>query len=370
MKPPSARWIALLLITAIFIFLSWLILRPFILVLLWAVVLAIVARRPYLSLRSWGRGPSVSALLATLFVVVSVMVPIAVIGFALINQVATAIPDLQRGLRAALRPDAGWVQWISQYIDITKYLDPETLGTRLAALGQILAGQTVSILGGVLETTLQFVLVLFTVYYLLRDTETLLGGTRRLMPLEGPQFDRIVQRTHEIIVASLRGVLLIAALQGALGGLAFWALGLSSPIFWGVTMFLFAMIPLAGAFIVWGPAAIYLAATGEVGKAIALALWGGIVIGMLDNVLRPRLVGQRTRMHELVVFFSVLGGLQVFGVLGLVAGPVVIAIALGLIDVLRVASPGLNDEIGHQEPVRVERGPDPLPIAERPRPAE
>lgn len=134
------------------------------------------------------------------------------------------------------------------------------------------------------------------------------------------------------------GVLSIAAIQGALGGAAFWVLGLASPLLWGVVMFFMSMIPMAGAFLVWVPAAIYLLVTGHWVKALILTLWGGLVIGTIDNFLRPRLVGQKTRLHELVVLFSVLGGLKVFGVLGLVVGPVVVAITLALIDVLRQAN--------------------------------
>jgi predicted PurR-regulated permease PerM len=138
-----------------------------------------------------------------------------------------------------------------------------------------------------------------------------------------------------VISASVYGVIVISAIQGFLGGLAFAVLRIPSPLLWGVVMFLLSMIPMAGAAIVWGPAALYLFFTGHWIKAILLVIWGGGVIGMIDNVLRPRLVGERTKLHELLIFFSVLGGLQVFGVLGLVVGPVVFAIALALLEIFR-----------------------------------
>jgi predicted PurR-regulated permease PerM len=133
------------------------------------------------------------------------------------------------------------------------------------------------------------------------------------------------------------GVITIGIIQGTLGGLAFWVLGLPSAVVWGVVMTLLSMVPMLGAFLVWVPAAIYLALTGQYVKAILLALWGTLVIGMIDNFLRPKLVGSRTRLHELLIFFSVLGGLKVFGVLGVVLGPVVLAVTLALIDVYRTA---------------------------------
>ena len=122
-----------------------------------------------------------------------------------------------------------------------------------------------------------------------------------------------------------------------LGTFIFWALGLPSPLLWGVVMFFLSMIPMAGAFLVWVPAAIYLALTGAYVKAGVLVVWGVIVIGSIDNILSPRLVGRRASLHELLIFFAVLGGLQVFGVLGLVLGPVVVAMTLALIEMVRQA---------------------------------
>ena len=139
-------------------------------------------------------------------------------------------------------------------------------------------------------------------------------------------------RTQEVIAATIYGVLVIAAVQGTLGTFIFWVLGLPSPLLWGVVMFFLAMIPMAGTFLVWAPAAIYLALTGAFLRSAILVAWGLLVIGTIDNFLSPRLVGHRARLHELLIFFGVLGGLQVFGVLGLVLGPVVVAVTLALIE--------------------------------------
>src|SRR6185369_3540827 len=147
----------------------------------------------------------------------------------------------------------------------------------------------------------------------------------------------ISTRTQDVIAATVYGVLAIAAFQGVLGTFIFWALGLPSPLLWGVVMFFLCMIPMAGAFLVWAPAAVYLALTGAYLKAGILVAWGILVIGSIDNVLSPRLVGSRARLHELLIFFGVLGGLQVFGVLGLVLGPVMVAVTLALIEMVRQA---------------------------------
>ncbi len=172
-------------------------------------------------------------------------------------------------------------------------------------------------------------------YYLFRDGERMRTAAYDMVPLSGAQAREIFDRTGEVISASVYGVLVIAVIQGVLGGLAFWVLGIPSPLLWGVVMIFLSMIPMLGSFIVWVPAAIFLAITGHWVSAVILTVWGALVIGSVDNFLRPKLVGERTRLHELLVFFSVLGGLQVFGVLGIVLGPVIVAITIALLDVLR-----------------------------------
>ena len=159
-----------------------------------------------------------------------------------------------------------------------------------------------------------------------------------MLPLERVQ----TQRHHRADAGrhrrhALRRARRSPLIQGTLGTFIFWALGLPSPLLWGVVMFFLSMIPMAGSFLVWAPAALYLALTGAYVKAVILVGWGVLVIGTIDNFLSPRLVGKRARLHELLIFFAVLGGLQVFGVLGLVLGPVVVAITLALIEMVRQA---------------------------------
>jgi predicted PurR-regulated permease PerM len=140
---------------------------------------------------------------------------------------------------------------------------------------------------------------------------------------------------------------MVAAVQGTLGGITFWLLGLPSPVTWGVVMTLLCTLPIVGAWLVWLPAAIGLAMSGDYTKAIILAIVGQFVISTIDGVLRPILVGQRAKLHELVIFFSVLGGLKYFGLLGILLGPVVMSIAYGLLSVLLQSQTGS----GKTEPV-------------------
>jgi predicted PurR-regulated permease PerM len=136
----------------------------------------------------------------------------------------------------------------------------------------------------------------------------------------------MVEKFISVTRATLKGTILIGAAQGLLGGLAFWAVGIDGPIFWGTVMTVLSIIPGVGGALVLVPAAIVLGATGEVGRAIGLALFCALVVGSVDNLLRPRLVGKDTKMHELLIFFSTLGGLMFFGATGFILGPILAAL--------------------------------------------
>ena len=211
------------------------------------------------------------------------------------------------------------------------------LAERMQTWGTALAASTLVVVGGAVGAIVQMLLVVFTLFYFFRDGDRIVKAAYQMVPLQRAQLQDIITRTKEVIGATVYGVLAISAIQGVLGTFIFWALGLPSALLWGVVMFFLSMIPMAGAFLVWVPAAIYLALTGAFVQAGILVGWGILVIGSIDNVLSPRLVGRRARLHELLIFFAVLGGLQVFGVLGLILGPVVVAMTLALIEMAREA---------------------------------
>jgi len=137
------------------------------------------------------------------------------------------------------------------------------------------------------------------------------------------------------------GTLVIAVVQGTLGGLMFWWLGLPTPVFWGAVMSLLAIVPVFGAFIVWGPAAVILAIDGEWISAIILAMWGGLVVATIDNLLFPMMVGNRLKLHTVVAFVGIVGGIIFLGATGLVLGPAIVAVTIALIEILRRRFDGL-----------------------------
>ncbi len=335
----QVRWIALLAATVAALYLCWTMLQPFIEVLLWAVVLVIVFYPVHTRILRRVKSPGWAAVLSCLIVIVAILVPLTLITFAIVRELKGFADNLQGNIQSFLDPQSPVMGkalgWLGQYVDVEQLRSGQFFADRVKSFGSMIAGRTLGFVGGAVGVVVEVFFVIFTMYYMFRDGERMRAALRNMLPLEEGKSREILERTREVISASVYGVLVIATIQGTLGGVAFWALGLPSPLLWGVVMIFFSMIPMAGAFVVWGPAAIYLALTGHVGKAIALTLIGVLVIGSIDNFLRPKLVGEKTRLHELLIFFSVLGGLQVFGVLGLVLGPVVVAITMALLDILR-----------------------------------
>jgi predicted PurR-regulated permease PerM len=351
LKGRQARWIGLWAATAVALYLCWSMLQPFIEVVLWAVVLVIVFFPVHRRIQARVGSPGWSALLSCLLVIVVILVPLTLLTFAVVNELSDFAQMFQPkpdGTGGAAGTAAGLldpnnpyigpaVRWVGQYYDLSKLGSPEFIAERLKAVSGFIASRTLGFVGGAVGFIVEVFFVIFTMYYLFRDGERLRASAYDITPLSDEKAREIFDRTGEVIGASVYGVLVIAVVQGVLGGLAFWVLGLPSPLLWGVVMIFLSMIPMLGAFIVWVPAAIYLGLSGHWAKALMLTVWGALVIGSVDNFLRPKLVGERTRLHELLIFFSVLGGLQVFGVLGIVLGPVIVAITIALLDVLRQA---------------------------------
>jgi predicted PurR-regulated permease PerM len=310
-------------------------------VLLWAVVLAVVFMPVHMRVERRIAGHGLAAAVSTLLVLVTILVPLTFITIAVVNQAQGVAATLSASNGEWLKVNAALIEPIlkpfSRFIDVETLRSPEFLKDKLQALSGSLAIGTVGVVGGLFATITQIFLVVFTLFYLLRDHHTIARAAYDLLPLEERQLDVVFTRIRDVIAASVSGKVLISAIQGTLGCFIFWAVGLPSAALWGVVMFFLSMIPMAGSLLVWGPASLYLFVTGAWVQGLILIAFGVLVIGTIDNVLAPKLIGQRVAMHELMIFFAVLGGIQLFGVLGLILGPVVVAVTLALIAIIREA---------------------------------
>jgi len=331
----QVRLIAVLAVTGIALYLCWLMLRPFLAVLAWAVVLVIVFYPVHKQLAQRVKRRGLCAMLSSTLVILIVVLPLVFLTVAVTNELAGAVRSLPAHMDQLVDPTGRVSTWIQQRLGMDAYGMQQFLVEQLRTYSSAILGRSVGIMGNVLGAIVKTFFVIITMYYLFRDGDKIVQALPDALPFGTDQSEALLARISQVISASVYGVVTIALLQGLLGGLAFWILGVPSPLLWAVVLAFVCMIPLAGSFFVWLPAAIYLMLTNHFTKGILLVIWGAVVISSIDNLLRPRLIKNQTKLHELFVFFSVLGGMSMFGLLGIVLGPVILAITLGLLDTFK-----------------------------------
>jgi predicted PurR-regulated permease PerM len=358
------RWVALLAVTGLGIYLCWKVVEPFIGVLLLGIALATVLAPLHLKIRRRVKSEVLAAGLSTVITILLFIVPFTFAIWIIANEVPSAvnavrdgIVTLQEKLQAeAASGQATWYNKLRETLKLDEWLTPAKLKQYASELTTKAPTLLSGVAGGlfwILRTLLSFVFLIFVLFFLYRDGEKLTKRLVEMLPMAGDQAQALVKRTADVLNACVYGVLMVAAVQGTLGGLTFFFLGISGAAIWGIIMMLFCTLPIVGAWVVWMPAAIGLALHGDYQKAIILALVGQFVISTIDGFLRPFLVGQRAKLHELVIFFSVLGGLKYFGLLGILMGPVVMALTYGLLSVVMKAASSKDMENGEVSPAEV-----------------
>lgn len=320
---------ALLGMTAASLVVCYFVAAPFFPALTWALSLAIIAHPIYDWVALRISKPNIAAALAVLLVTIIVIGPIVLT----MQQAATQLSSQQGG---------GWEEWKSRILGnpkiapiVQRIEQHVNIEEQLKSAGDSLRSRLSGFARGLVNTAIQLAICLFTLFYFFRDRKQILTAARAYFPLSAREFDMIAERIITMIQATIYGTVVVSCLQGLLGGLMFWMLGLPLPLLWGVAMAVVAIVPVLGAFVIWAPATLYLLAEGEVWKAIVLAAWGSFVISLADNLLYPILVGKELRIHTLLVFLAIIGGIAVFGMSGIVLGPVALALTLGLLDILR-----------------------------------
>ena len=338
------KQITLFLLTLGVLILCALVLRPFSSAIVGAIVLAIVTRRPYDWLATKIKNPSTCAAVALVLIILAVIVPAFFLAQELGQQALAAVN--------ALRSDASQNR-ITDFIanrpalasSIQTFTSSIDLNNAARSAAAYLGGNLAGLLGTSVRVITQLVVMLFLLFFLFRDRALALTSLRALLPLHEHETDELLDRIGNTIFATALGRLTIAVIQGILGGLAFWALGVPGVILWAFTLTACAMIPAFGAFLVWGPVAIYLGLTGHWGKAALLAIWGGFIVSTIDNILYPVLIGSHLRAHTATILLSILGGIAAFGPIGIVLGPVLFTIATTVLDIWRTRTNQLSPEI-------------------------
>jgi predicted PurR-regulated permease PerM len=198
-----------------------------------------------------------------------------------------------------------------------------------------LFGDIARVVSGSVWWAVQLLVMVFILFFAFRDQEHLLAGLRRHLPVTRAEADHLFTRTADAVHATVYATVVTGAIQGATGGLLFWALGVPAPLLWGVVMFVLGILPIVGAFLVWVPVSVGLALNDQWGAALAVVAWGVLMAGPVGNYLYGYLAGGRLWIHPVPSLLAYMGGLAVFGVTGMVLGPVVLAVTLALIDMWR-----------------------------------
>ncbi|MCP5243104.1 MAG: AI-2E family transporter [Burkholderiales bacterium] len=323
------RWTFLLTLTLVSCLFLYL-LKPFFAPILWACIIAILFHPMQVWLEEkWGERPNMTALITLTVCVFLVVIPVLLLMTSF----------LQQGIALYQRIGAGEIQ-PAQYIDRIRQAFPivqdflERIGVDIASLrenatkaalatGSFLTQNAVAVGVGTFNFLLKLALMLYIAFFLLRDGRTLIEKLVYVIPL-GDERERLLFRNVAAVArATVKGNLVVAMVQGALGGIIFWVLDIPAPLLWGVVMAVLSLIPAVGASLIWLPAAVYLYADGQWVAASILIAYGILIIGLADNVLRPILVGRDTKLPDWMVLLSTLGGIGLFGINGFVVGPLI-----------------------------------------------
>ena len=345
MKREHIFLVFILFLTFLSIYLLYQILLPFLSSIIWAILLAMVFYPLFQKLqRLLKKREVLSAIVMTLLVLIVIVLPFSFLMASLASEVIDLYHQIEEMIKTGqlqaylerlkevplLR---GTLSTLGQRIDFSQ-MDPLPLLLKnLNQISKFIFNQTTVLLKGFSTFVAGFFFTLLSLYYVFKDGSQLFGRLKEIVPLPPREKDLLIQRFKDMIYATIYGGLLIAMIQGTLGGLSFWVLGLPSPIFWGTAMALLSFIPIGGTALIWAPAGIILLIAGAVLKGLILLGLGVLVISMVDNLLRPFFISAKTKIHPLLLFFAVLGGIQAFGLIGVVAGPLVATLFLTMIEI-------------------------------------
>ncbi len=343
MKANRFYFIVMLAITAGLGYLTFQILRPFIASIMWGLVLSIVFYPLYNYLGKYLRWKSLNAFIVLVIIIAIIIGPFSYFSFLLIGELQDISRHMNTGKTDLLHevmiypPVQYSLDWISTILNLP-FTDADiekTVSDNALLLGKDLIGRIPSGLGSVVTVMINFIFMVLALFFMLKDGAAFLRKSRDYMPFSEQHKERLASQIRDIVISTIYGGVLVAVLEGIIGGIAYSALGLRSPVLWGAATAISSFIPMVGSFAVWGGIALYLFVQMSVMKGVILVLIGIFGISLIDYALRPVLIGSRTRMPVIIIFFSVLGGIKFFGLLGLIMGPLVVALFVSVMDIFR-----------------------------------
>ena len=337
--PPLLSLVVIGILVLLGIVLCYLITAPFIPALVWSFTLAVLFAPVERILRARFRSPALSVSIAMTIAATLVVAPVIFVSAALVENIISGLDRLsavlsaggERGLLRDYPELSETIGWFDNRLDLAQVLESFTAS---------LQGWGASLILGSITSLINLLLTFYFLFYMLRDRGRILAAMDRVLPLSHGEFRFLADRMVKTVFASVYGTAAVSALQGFLGGLVFWWLDLPSPIFWGVIMGLLGIVPFLGAFIVWVPVSAVLVLNGQWMSAAILVIWGTFIVGLIDNIVYPILVGRQLALHSMLSFIAIVGGIVIFGAHGFVLGPLIVAATLALFEILRTRFDG------------------------------
>ena len=331
----------LLLLAAVTVYLTFVIARPFLTPIVTAALLAIAIYPLFTRLCGYIRNRSGAALVTTLLVLIAIILP----GVLIVNKLADEIRVLYGWLNEKQSLEGGWreyagsvvdplLEWIATRTGLSQQQLKQASLDRLQNASAGLLNWAKSLVVDIGATIINMVIMLLTLFFLLRDGESIRDRIGAIVPIEAHRYQQLIGTISTSIAANMYGVVVVALVQATLGAIGYAIAGLPSVGLWSVATGVFSMIPLAGAASVWVIACVYLMVIGHWGKAIFMLIWGAGVISTADNIVRPLVLSGRVKLHTLLIFFSLIGGVRAFGIVGLFIGPIIVSVAMALLKIL------------------------------------
>ena len=336
---PTRGWLSrdralalvLVLATLIAVYLCYLLLHPFLSAMAWALALAIVSYPSYERLARRIRSRNIAAAITVAVVALVIIAPTVLLAQQLLGQVGEGVDYVKHQVQELSQEELvkrhPWLDPVVQWIERSNAPNEDV--NRIATT---ISAQLSSFVSGSVWALTQVLITLYILFYFIRDQREGVDWLRSLVPLSDGETDEVFARVQDTIYATIYGSVIVALVQGVVGGAVFWAVKLPAPLLWGALIAVLALVPILGPLVIFIPAVLLLALQEDWPKAIAVGI-GGIVIALIGHFLYPFLVGQRLRLHPVLVFFAFLGGLAVFGAAGLILGPAVLALTEALVHV-------------------------------------
>jgi len=335
----------LLIVLALVLYFVGRILKPFFPALAWAAILATVFYPVYQRMERYLHRRELASVISCVLLTVAIILPVVALVFLMAGESVKAYRTLENVIASGLPAKVAAIHNSAAYKTLAQHLqemgmpEPNIGATAMRAVragSRFLVEHSASVVTGFMNFIIQLFVMLFGLYYLFLHGPQILRELRSLIPLRPEYEEQIMQKFTGVVHATFTGSLAVALVQGALGGVGFWIFGIGAPLLWGAGMALVSLVPVVGTALVWGPVVIFYLLTGSILKGLVMLAVFGVAVGSVDNILKPILIQRGMEIHTLWVFVSVIGGLSVFGFLGVVLGPFLFTILVVLLEIYKV----------------------------------